>query len=337
MDFTLTCRLEYIKLGSPIDPTWIEFSQGLTQVQGSRCYVTLFESAFTTASLGDRKNLALRASSLRAIPPPPPEVKPIDGLARVNLHEANLTQWASHIQDVASRMRKPPKAAMNCPLEDIMGILHKLEKMTSITFCWFCFALGGYCGCHPKVPQVPTPLWKPPGYSYATMAAVTTTSASTSMVGVPTVADPPPGYPTLPLPMDKTLPPKATNPLASVGVGRGKALQTMQATVRPPGPHQVQPQAAIQQQAASAGQEVTQATPYKQQVLPPQVPRPAAGARPRTAVVTTQASTATSTTSGLEAGARGRDRERSSPRGSREQSTHGRRPRSSTRGSRKRK
>ena len=153
------------------------------------------------------------------------------------------------------------------------------------------------------------------------------------MVGVPTVADPPPGYSTLP--MDMTLPPKATNLLSGVGVGRGKALQTMWAAVRPPGPHQVQPQSAIQQQATSAEQEATQAAPYKQQVLLPQVPWPAAGAIPHIAAVTTQASTTTSTASGIKAGARGRARERSSSRGSRDQSTCGRRPRSSTRGSRK--
>ena len=335
MDFSLICRLEYIKLGSPIDPTWIEFPQGLTQVQGLRHYVTLFESAFAKASLGDCENLALRASSLRAIPPPPPEATPLDGLTGVNLHEANLTQWASYIQDVASGMRKPPQAAIDCPIEDIVGILHKLEKMTNITFCQFCFILGSYCRCHPKVPQAPTPLWNPPGYSYATMAAVTTTSASTPMVGVPTVVDPPPGYPALPLLMDMTLPPKATNLLASVGVGRGKALQTMLATVRPPGPHQVRPQSDIQQQATSAGQEAIKATPYKQQVLLPQVPWPGAGVRCHTAAATTRASTTTSTASGIKAGARGRSRERSSPRGSRHQSTRGRRPRSSTRGSRK--
>ena len=326
-----------MKLGSPIDPTWIEFPQGLTQVQGSRRYVTLFESAFAKVSLDDHENLALRASSLRAIPLPPPEATPLDGLARVNLHEANVTQWASYVQDVASGMRKPPQAAIDCPTEDIVGILHKLERMTTITFCRFCFVLGSYCRCHPEVPQAPTPLWNPLGYSYATMAAVPTTSASTSMVGVPTVADPPPGYPALPPPMDTTLPPKATNLLAGVGVGRGKAIQTMLATVKPPGPRQVRPQSGIQQQAASARQEVTQATPYKQQVLPPQVPQPAAGARPCAAAATTQASTTTSTASGIEAEARGRSRERSSPRGSRDQSTYGRRPRSSTRGSRKRR
>ena len=92
------------------------------------------------------------------------------------------------------------------------------------------------------------------------------------MVGVPTVADPPPGYPALPLSMDTTSPPKATNLLASVGVGRGKAIQTMLATVKPTGLHQVRPQSAIQQQVASTGQEVTQATPYGQQVPTPQVP-----------------------------------------------------------------
>ena len=293
------------------------------------------ESAFAKASLGDRENLALRASSLRAIPPPPPEAMPLDGLTGVNLHEANLTQWASYIQDVVSGMRKPPQAAIDCPTEDIVGILHKLERMTNITFCQFCFVLGGYCGCHPEVPQAPTPLWNPPGYSYATMATVTTTSASVSMVGVPTVADPLPGYPALPLSMDTTLPPKAANLLAGAGVGRGKAMQTMLATVRPPGPHQVRPQSAIQQQAASARQEATQATPYKQQVLPSQVPQPAAGTRLHTAVAITQTSTTTSTASDIKAGARGRSRERSSPRGSRDQSTHGRRPRFSTRGSRK--
>ena len=49
----------------------------------------------------------------------------------------------------------------------------------------------------------------------------------------------------------------------------------------------------------------------------------------------TQASTTTSTASGIKAGARGRARERYPPRGLRDQPTSGRRPRSSTRGPRK--
>ena len=157
-----------MKLGSPIDPTWIKFPQGLTQVQGLRCYMTLFESAFAKASLGDLENLALRASSLRAIPPPPPEATPLDGLTGVNLYEANLTQWASYIQDVASGMRKPPQAAIDCPIEDIMGILHKLEKMTNIAFCRFWAAIVGTTPRYPRPPllcgtyrDTAMPQWQP--------------------------------------------------------------------------------------------------------------------------------------------------------------------------------
>ena len=79
-------------MGSPMDPMWIDFPQSLTQIQGSRRYVTLFEFTITTTSLNNQENLALRACSLRAIPPPPPEGVPLEGLTGVNLHEANLTQ-----------------------------------------------------------------------------------------------------------------------------------------------------------------------------------------------------------------------------------------------------
>ena len=104
------CRLEYIKLGSPSDLMWSEFPQTLTQMQGARRYVTLFESPFVDSSLSEKENNALRASSLLVVPPPPPEVQPLEGLQGTNLPEANLTQWA-YVQDVASGMRRPP----HCP------------------------------------------------------------------------------------------------------------------------------------------------------------------------------------------------------------------------------
>ena len=98
------CRLEYIKLGSPSDPMWSEFPQALVQMQGARRYITLFESPFVDSSLSERENNALRASSLLAVPPPPPEVQPLEELQGTNLPEANLTQWASYVPDVASGM-----------------------------------------------------------------------------------------------------------------------------------------------------------------------------------------------------------------------------------------
>ena len=128
------CRLEYIKLGSQKDLTWSNFPQTLMQTQGARRYVTLFEFPFVGSQLSERENNALRASSLLAVPPPPPEVQPLEGLQGIDLPEANLTQWASYVQDVASWMRKPTHAATCCPSKDIAGILHKLEKLN---WDWF--------------------------------------------------------------------------------------------------------------------------------------------------------------------------------------------------------
>ena len=61
-------------------------------------------------------------SSLLAVPPPPPEVQPLEGLQGANLPKANLTQWASYVQDVALGMWRPPRAAMDCPNQDIAGV-----------------------------------------------------------------------------------------------------------------------------------------------------------------------------------------------------------------------
>ena len=228
--------------------------------------MTLFKSPFKNSVLSDRENIALNASSLMAVPPPSPEVCPLEGLAGVNLHEANLTQWASHVQDVASGMRNPPWAASNCPWEDMVGILHRLEKLTNIGFCHHCYGLGSKCRCQRAAPQASQPLWTAPApsYSYAAMASIMATTASTSMGGVPTIADLHHGYTALPCWMDTSPTLQTTSLLVHAGVGRGKALQAMQASARPPSPavpglHQVQPQSAIQQQAASVGHKVTQA------------------------------------------------------------------------------
>ena len=59
---------------------WIDFPQSLMQVQGSRRYVTLFEYMIATALMNNQENLALRACSLRAIPPLPPEGVQLEGL-----------------------------------------------------------------------------------------------------------------------------------------------------------------------------------------------------------------------------------------------------------------
>ena len=114
----------------------------------------LCESPFMDSSLSERENNALRASSLLAVPPPPPEVLPLEGLQGVDLPKANLTQWASYVQDVASGMQRP-HVATSCPSQDMAGVLHRLENLTRVGFCHLCYALGGNCRGSKATPQAP--------------------------------------------------------------------------------------------------------------------------------------------------------------------------------------
>ena len=189
--------------------------------------------------------MAVRASSIRAIPPPSPEVTPLKGLAGVQLQEANLTDWASIVQEVASGMREPPVTAMQCPVMDIVRILHKLEAKTNQSFCRFCYSLGGGCTCHRVLARAKPSLWTTPA---------SRTSSSTSTVGAAHSLPPPPGYPPLPAPMDTT-PAKGSEKVA--GAGRAQVLQEMTATSEAGGLHQRQP---------------PRSTPYVQQVPSPWAP-----------------------------------------------------------------
>ena len=234
------CRLKYIKLGSPSDLTWSDFPQTLTQMQGARRYVTLFESPFVDSGLSETENNALMVSSLLAVPPPPPDVQPLEGLQGTNLIEVNLTQWASYVQDVALGMRRPPCAAMECPKRDIARVPHRLENLTGVGFCCLCYALGNTCGCSGATNQAPhgygsRALWTLPKPSYASMASSTMTTASTSMRGVSPTMGPPPGFPTIgaPTSMDVSL---GYNPLAHARVGRGLRPQSVPSLAGPQAP-----------------------------------------------------------------------------------------------------
>ena len=153
---------------------------------GARCYVILFEAPFQASVLNDSENNALRASSLMAIPPPPPGTQPLAGSTVADLLGNNLTQWASDVQEVTSYMQWPLEAAMRCPLTDIIGVLSRLEGLTRVPYCRSCFGIGPGCQCS-AVPRVaPGPmaaLWTPPTLSYSAMVSSTETTASTSAAG----------------------------------------------------------------------------------------------------------------------------------------------------------
>ena len=249
-----------------------------------------------------------------AMPPPAPGTPSLAGLTTVNLPGSSLTQWASHIQDVASGMRMPPEAAVNCPQEDIVGVLNWLERLTPVKYCRLCFGVGKMCRCSNVPHQTPSQasaLWTPPTMSYATMASCTKTTASSSVGGVPPLRYPPPGLPPVDLALMDTLPaPTSENLLATAGVGRGSRGLRQPRTPTAPGLCPVRPMAPQQQMPAPVRHQAGQATPYWQQVY---LPRYTSGVH----TATTKASTVPSTSQGHDEMARGgKDaRGRSSSRG----------------------
>ena len=239
-----------------------------------RQYVTLFEAPFVASALSDHENNSLWAGSLLAVPPPALGTQPLAGSTTVDLLGNSLTQWATHIQDVASGMRLPPEVAVNCPQADIVGVLNRLERMTQVQYCRLCFGVGQGCGCssipHQTPSQAPA-LWTPPMMSYTAMASSTKTTASSSAAGVPPPRYPPLGLPPLE-PMNTLLAPTSENLLATTGVGRGGRGQRQPSTPTAPGIRQMRPTAPQQRTPTPGRQETNQATPYRQQVYPPQHP-----------------------------------------------------------------
>ena len=150
------------------------------------------------------------------------------------------------------------------------------------------------------------------------MVSSTETTASTSAAGVTHPSYLPPRMP--PLEAMDTLPaPTTENLLATADVGRGRGTWTQPRIPTAPGLRQMRPRMPQQQTPTPGGQEATQATPYQQQVFPPQRAAP-------------KLSTTPSTSKGHEkpAGEDEGTRDRSSSRGPQDRQ---RRKRSSTRGS----
>ena len=317
-------------MGSNQDPTWWDFPQALSETRGVRRYVTLFEAPFEASVLDDRENNTLRAGSLLAEPPPPLGSQPLAGSTTVDLLGNSLTQWATHVQDVASGMILLPEVVVNCPQADMVSVLNRLEGLTRVQYCRHCFRVGQKCQCSAIPHQAPGPtsaLWTPPMVSYVAMVSSTKTTASTSVVGVTRSSYLPPGMP--PLKAMDTLPaPTTENLLATAGVSRGGRSQSQLRTPTAPGVRQMRPKVPQQPAPAPERQEMNQVTPYQQQVYPPQHTTGVGCTTPKL-------STTPSTSQGHEEPAREDEdaRGRSPSRGSRRRH---RKNRSLTRGSRKR-
>ena len=163
-----------------------------------------------------------------AIPPLPLGTQPLAGAFAVDLLGNNLTQWASHVQEVTSHMQWPPEVAVSCPQSDIIGVLDRLEGLTRVRYCQACFGVGQRCQCSAVPRQAPGPmgaLWVPPTVSYVAMVSPTKTTASTSAAGVTPLSHLPPKTP-IPKAMDTLPAPSTENLLATAGIGQGRKPQT---------------------------------------------------------------------------------------------------------------
>ena len=126
-------------------------------------------------------------------------------------------------------------------------------------------------------------LWMLPAVSYMAMASPIETMASTSAVGVTLLSYQTSGLP--PLEAMDTLPPLTTeNLFLTAGVGRGLRGQTPPWVPTTPGPHQTRLRMPHPQAPTPGRQGATSATPYQQQVFPPQTAAP----RPSTTPSATQ-------------------------------------------------
>ena len=101
------------------------------------------------------------------------------------------------------------------------------------------------------------------------MVSSTKTTASTSVAGVTCPSYLPPGMPPLEA-MDTLLAPAMENLLATAGVSRGGRPRSQPRTPTTPGICQMRPKASQQPAPTPERQEMNQATPYWQQVYPPQ-------------------------------------------------------------------
>ena len=105
------------------------------------------------------------------------------------------------------------------------------------------------------------------------MVPSTETMASTSSAGVTPPSHWPPGIPTLEA-MDTLPAPTTENLLATAGISQGHKPWIPPPVPTAPGLHQTRPKMPQQQVPTPRRQEATQATPYQQQVFPPQRPAP---------------------------------------------------------------
>ena len=124
---------------------WESFPRELERLNGARRYIGAFRDPFQDLRLTSSQEHALRACSLLAIPPPPPEQKALPGGVPEDLSQDNLSTWAGIVQDVAAGMIVPQPGTDQIIFPQVVEILTLLESVSWVTFCHQCYLPGSAC------------------------------------------------------------------------------------------------------------------------------------------------------------------------------------------------
>ena len=111
--------------------------------------------------------------------------------------EINLSDWASLVQDVAAGLQALPPGLSNCLDPEVITLLQRLEAVSQVRFCHFCYHPDTNCRCTGVPLSTPLTSWsqiteQTPGYG-TTASSSGVTTLSTSLGGMSRLVLPPPG------------------------------------------------------------------------------------------------------------------------------------------------
>ena len=126
---------------------WESFPRVLERRAGAKRYVGAFRAPFQDLRLTPPQEHALRACSVLAIPPPPPEQEALPGGVPEDLSQDNLSTWADTVQDVAAGMIAPQPETSQTIFPQVVEVLTLLESVSRVAFCRQCYLPGSTCRC----------------------------------------------------------------------------------------------------------------------------------------------------------------------------------------------
>ena len=126
-----------------------DFPSTLEDHAEAKKYVSAFYYALNPLlkELSDGDEHIMRACSLLAIPPPPTRTPARQLDIPMDLTTMRLSNWVNSVWDLATEMVMLPPTFLVSGKVVQSSILPKLERVTGVKSCRFCFHPHMVCGC----------------------------------------------------------------------------------------------------------------------------------------------------------------------------------------------